>query len=56
LNYLDKLKLKDILSRLEALEKEVIFLRKENAELKERLARYEIPKNSRNSSIPPSKD
>ena len=28
----------------------------ENAELKNRLSKYEIPKNSNNSSIPPSKD
>lgn len=41
---------------MEALEKEVDFLRKENADLRERLSRYENPKNSRNSSIPPSKD
>jgi len=30
--------------------------KKENIELKERLAKYENPKNSRNSSVPPSKD
>lgn len=41
---------------MEALEKEVDFLRKENADLRERLSKYENPKNSRNSSIPPSKD
>ncbi len=35
---------------------EVEKLRVENAELKVRLAKYENPKNSRNSSIPPSKD
>ena len=35
---------------------EVKKLRKENVGLKERLAKYENPKNSRNSSIPPSKD
>lgn len=34
----------------------VAKLTTKNAELKERLARYENPKNSRNSSIPPSKD
>jgi len=32
------------------------FLEKENAELRKRLSKYENPKNSRNSSIPPSKD
>ncbi len=45
-----------LLNRLEALEKEVSFLKKENTFLKERLAKYENPKNSHNSSIPPSKD
>jgi len=38
------------------LQKEVKKLRKENVVLKEKLAKYENPKNSRNSSIPPSKD
>jgi hypothetical protein len=38
------------------LEKKVKTLEKENAFLKERLAEYENPKNSRNSSIPPSRD
>ncbi len=36
--------------------KELAVLRKENAELKERLSKYENPKNSSNSSIPPSQD
>ncbi|QCY70342.1 IS66 family transposase [Antarcticibacterium flavum] len=45
-----------LIRRLEALEKKVETLEKENASLKERLAKYENPKNSRNSSIPPSKD
>ncbi len=40
----------------EELQEEVKALRKENAVLKEKLAKYENPKNSRNSSIPPSKD
>ena len=31
-------------------------MKKENKILRERLSRYETPKNSRNSSIPPSKD
>lgn len=39
-----------------SLEKEVVSLKKENAFLRERLAKYENPKNSRNSSMPPSKD
>jgi len=41
---------------LERLEKGVFDLEKENEELRERLAKYENPKNSRNSSIAPSKD
>lgn len=45
-----------LITRLEALEKEVSFLRKENIELRERLTKYENPKNSRNSSLAPSKD
>jgi transposase len=38
------------------LKKEVAILRKENTELKKLLAKYVTPKNSNNSSIPPSKD
>lgn len=38
------------------LQAEVKELRRENGALKEKLAKYENPKNSRNSSIPPSKD
>ena len=45
-----------LLIRFEAFEKEVKTLKKEVAFLRERLAKYENPKNSRNSSIPPSKD
>ena len=45
-----------LMVRLETLEKEVSHLRTENSELRERLARYENDKNSRNSSIPPSMD
>lgn len=36
--------------------RELVPLKKENALLKERLAKLETPKNSRNSSVPPSKD
>lgn len=39
-----------------ALMQKVDELSLENAELKNRLAKYETPKNSNNSSIPPSKD
>jgi transposase len=45
-----------LIRRLEALEKKVETLEKENAFLKERLTKYEHPKNSRNSSIAPFKD
>lgn len=38
------------------MQEKITFLEKENAILKERLAAYQYPKNSRNSSIPPSKD
>ena len=42
--------------KAELFENENIWLKRENKELKEKLARYEHPKNSNNSSIPPSKD
>lgn len=42
--------------RVSILSDQVLKLTAENADLKERLSRYENPKNSRNSSIPPSKD
>ncbi|MCH7534243.1 MAG: IS66 family transposase [Bacteroidetes bacterium] len=38
------------------LKKENIHLKKDNDVLKEKLSKYENPKNSRNSSLPPSKD
>jgi len=41
---------------LEYFEGEVKVLRRENIGLKEKLAKYENPKNSNNSSVPPSKD
>jgi len=49
----------ELVARLEMLEKRVRELQgieKENRMLRERLSKYENPKNSRNSSIPPSKD
>jgi len=49
-------KLEIFSNRLEVLEKEIVILKKENFELKKRLSHYETPKNSNNSSIPPSKD
>ena len=42
--------------QLEVFEKENKKLRKENTVLKQRLSKYEHPKNSDNSSIPPSQD
>ncbi len=42
--------------QLEHFEKENKKLRLENTDLKHRLSKYEHPKNSNNSSIPPSKD
>lgn len=50
------MKLADLLVVIEALEKRISFLEKENQDLKNRLAKYETPKTSRNSSVPPSKD
>ena len=41
---------------VEQLEARITVLEKENAELRAKLDKYEHPKNSRNSSIPPSKD
>lgn len=42
--------------QLDCAREEIIVLKKENTVLKERLSVYETPKDSRNSSIPPSKD
>lgn len=64
------MKIEVLLKRLEALEQRVgeleyqntllksenKYLKEENTFLKERLSNYQNPKNSRNSSIPPSKD
>lgn len=48
--------LKERVLVLENVEKENVKLRKENTILREKLSKYENPKNSRNSSVPPSKD
>jgi transposase len=48
--------LRSRMSQFETFEKENRLLRKENATLKDKLAKYENPKNSNNSSIHPSKD
>ena len=49
-------KIDDLIRLVNELYKEIKGLRKENEKLKEKLAKYEHPKNSDNSSIPPSKD
>jgi len=56
-------KIDGLTKQLDAATKENVELRKENVELckentilKERLAVYQTPKDSHNSSIPPSKD
>lgn len=46
----------ELIIRLERLEKRVFELERENAQLRVGLSKYENPKNSRNSSISPSKD
>jgi transposase/uncharacterized coiled-coil protein SlyX len=46
----------ELTERVEQLQQENALLKAENAELKEKLAQYENPKNSSNSSIPPSQD
>lgn len=51
----DKL-IESLLQKVEELSKKLIALELENSQLKARLAKYETPKNSNNSSIPPSKD
>lgn len=48
--------LKERVAYLENVEKENERLRKENSVLHQKLSKYENPKNSRNSSIPPTKD
>jgi len=50
------MELSDLLAELAFLKQELALLRLENADLKKRLSKYETPKNSRNSSIPASKD
>ena len=48
--------IQELFKRIDALEKRLAIVEAENKELKKRLAKYETPKNSNNSSIPPSKD
>lgn len=49
-------KLTELALTIEVQAEEIGALKRENADLRERLAKYGNPKNSRNSSIPPSKD
>lgn len=49
-------RLESLTLRVQQFEKENKILKAENIELKKRLTQYETPKNSNNSSIPPSKD
>jgi len=46
----------ELVELVQHLQREIQKLKKENAELNARLSKYENPKNSHNSSIPPSKD
>lgn len=48
--------IQELIKRIDILEKRLSIVEAENQELKARLAKYETPKNSNNSSIPPSKD
>lgn len=45
-----------LIAKVDSLAQKVNSLTKENKYLKKRLSKYETPKNSNNSSIPPSKD
>ncbi len=49
-------KIDDLIELVNHLYEEIKGLKKENTQLKEKLAKYEHPKNSNNSSVPPSKD
>ena len=49
-------KVEDLTRYVRHLENEIKYLKTENKVLKERLAKYEHPKNSSNSSVPPSRD
>ena len=49
-------KIDELTKQLDVANRRIEFLEMVNAVLKERLAFYETPKDSHNSSIPPSKD
>lgn len=48
--------IEQLFAEIKQLKERVSLLEKENTILREKLSKYENPKNSRNSSIPPSKD
>jgi transposase len=48
--------IQQLFEEIKALKERMLTLEKENAVLREKLSKYENPKNSRNSSVPPSKD
>jgi len=48
-------KIDGLTKQLNSAHKEIVVLKKENLVLKEQLAVYQTPKDSHNSSIPPSK-
>lgn len=50
------IELQELKKRVVFLEQENLDLRKENAQLRSELSKYNVSKNSSNSSIPPSKD
>lgn len=50
------MKTSELMRLIEVQAEEITVLGKENSDLRERLAKFENPKNSRNSSIPPSRD
>ena len=52
----DKELIQQLLQGFSVLQEEVVFLKKEIFLLKEKLSKYENPKNSNNSSTPPSQD
>ena len=48
--------IEQLFAEIKALKERMLVLEKENTFLREKLSKYENPKNSRNSSVPPSKD
>jgi transposase len=48
--------IESLIAHIKELENVILQLKEENAWLRAKLERYEHPKNSRNSSVPPSKD